>query len=41
MAFRWQADHGPTLTAGFVFQEIWTSIAKIPYTFVSQPNASL
>ena len=35
MAFRWRADDGPTLNAGLVpFQEILTSIAKIPYIFV-------
>ena len=37
MAFRWQADDGPTLNAGLVafdFKEIRTSIAKEPYVFV-------
>ena len=35
MAFRWWADDGPTLNAGFViFQWIRPSIAKKPYIFV-------
>ena len=38
MAFRWRADDGPTLNAGFgsfvIFQGIRTSIAKKPYNFV-------
>ena len=34
MAFRWQADDRPTLIASFViFQGIWNSIAKKPYSF--------
>ena len=32
MAFRWRADHVPTLNAGF--QGIWTRIAKKLYIFV-------
>ena len=34
MAFCWQADDGPTLNTGLVFQGIRTSIAKKPYIFV-------
>ena len=37
MAFRWQADGGPTLSAGLVaviLQGILTSIAKESYIFV-------
>ena len=38
MAFRWQADDGPTLKAGLltllIFHGIRTSIAKEPYIFV-------
>ena len=38
MVFRWRADDGPTLNAGFcsfvIFQGIRASIAKKPYVFV-------
>ena len=35
MAFRWLADDGPTLSAGFViYQGIRTSFAKKPFDFV-------
>ena len=40
MAFRRRADGDPTLNAGLValiFQEIWTSIAKEPYSFNLPP----
>ena len=33
MAFRWQANDGPTLNAGLVFEGIRTSIAKKPLYF--------
>ena len=38
MVFRWRANDGPTLNTGYggfvIFQGIWTSIAKEPYSFV-------
>ena len=37
MAFRWQANDGPTFAGSVafaIFQGIWTCIAKKPYIFV-------